>query len=208
METVSNFIFVPDNIYKVEWNILRDGHRLLEILQSVWKSCGQFKQPLRLWLHPFLLLQCCWKHRVPHATAYVQGTFVVYFNKRIPWCGGIYLVRGEINQLVVEWPGTSVEFNHSYDDFDNFNRYSCRLELRLFLYPAVQSRHIIKTIRLTRTNGLYIWVLETSTQRWDESLWMSQASVLPFFFVSPKYHFTEPGKSTPMKKQKIHNPED
>ena len=49
-----------------------------------------------------------------------------------------------------------VEFRHSYDDFDHFNRYGGRLELKLSLYSAIRTRHILQTILATRRNGQYI----------------------------------------------------
>ena len=39
--------FIPHIIQKVERNVLRNGHRLLEIRQSVLESFGRFKQPSR-----------------------------------------------------------------------------------------------------------------------------------------------------------------
>jgi len=39
--------FVPHLIQKVERNVLRNGHRLLEIRQSVLQSFGRLKQPSR-----------------------------------------------------------------------------------------------------------------------------------------------------------------
>jgi len=172
--------FVPHFIQTVERNVLRNGHRLLEIRGSVLQSFGRFKHPSRRWLHPFLLPQSCWMHWVPHATACVQGTYVVCTSKRIQWCWGTYLLRGEIKWLVVEWTGTLVEFRHSYNDFDRFISNGGRLELRLFLCSAAQTRHILQTIRATRRNGQYIWVSGTSTRRLDQSLQILQASLLPF----------------------------
>jgi hypothetical protein len=82
---------------------------------------------------------------------------------------------------VVEWIGTLVEFRHSYDDFDHFISYVGRSEVRMCLHSAVQTRQILQTIRAIRRNGQYIWVLETSTRRLDQSLQILQASLLPFF---------------------------
>jgi len=39
--------FVPHFIQKVEPNVLRNGHQLLEIRQSVLQLFGRFKQPSR-----------------------------------------------------------------------------------------------------------------------------------------------------------------
>jgi len=173
--------FLPHFIRKVERNVLRNRHRLLEIRQCVLQSFGRSKQPSRRWLHTFLLQQSWWMHWVPHATACVQGTYVECSSKGIQWCWGTYLLRGEIKWLVVEWTGTLVEFCHSYDDFDRFFSYCGGLELRFSLYSAVQTRHILQTIRATRRDGQYIWVSETSTRRLDQSLQILQASLLPFF---------------------------
>jgi hypothetical protein len=73
----------------------------------------------------------------------------------------MYLLRGEIERLVVEWTGRLVEFRYSYDDFDRSNSYGGRLERWFSLYSAVQTRHILQTIRATTRNGQYIWVLVT-----------------------------------------------
>jgi len=104
--------FVQHVIQKVERNVLRNGHRLREIPQSVLQLFGQSKPPSRQWLHTFLWPQSCWMHWVPHATACVQGTYVVWSSKGIHWCWGMYLLRGEIKRLVVEWTGTLDEFRH------------------------------------------------------------------------------------------------
>jgi len=116
---------LPHFIQKVERNVLLNGHWLVEIRQSVSQSFGWSKQPSQRWLHTFLLLQSCWMHWVPLATAWVQGTYVVCSSKGIQWCWGRYLLRGEIKRLVVEWTGTLVEFLHSYNDFDCFISYCC-----------------------------------------------------------------------------------
>jgi len=173
--------FVPHFIQKVERNVLRNGHRLLEIRQSVLQSFGRSKQPSRRWFHMFLLPQSCWMDWVPHATACGQGTYVVCSNKGIQWCRGTYLLRGEIKRMVVKWTGTLVESRHSYGDFDQLIHYGGRLELRLSLHSAVQTRHILQTIRATRRNGEYVWVSGTSTRRLDQSLQVLHASLLPFF---------------------------
>jgi len=47
--------FVPRFIQKVEWNVLCNGHRLLEIGQSVLQSFGRSKQRSQLYhrqIHP------------------------------------------------------------------------------------------------------------------------------------------------------------
>jgi len=165
----------------VEWNVLRDGHRLLDIWHSVLQSFGRSKQPSRQWLHTFLVPQFCWMHSVPHATACVQETYVLCCCKGIQWCWTMYLLRGEIKRLVVEWTGTLVKFRHSYYDVDRFISYSSRLELQLSLYLAVQTGHILQTLQGTRRNGQYIWVSETLTWRLDQSLGIFQAFLLPFF---------------------------
>jgi len=120
-------------------------------------------------------------HWVPHATACVQGTYVVCCSKGIQWCWETYLLRGEIKRLVEEWIGKLVEFHHSYDHFDCFISYGGRLEIRLSPCLAVQTRHILQTVRVTRRNGQYIWVSETSTWRLDQNLRILEASLLPFF---------------------------
>ena len=155
--------FIPHFIQNVERNVLRDGHWILEIRQSVLQTFGRSKQPSRRWLYTFVLPQSCWLHWVSHTTACIQGTYVVCSSKGIQWCWGTYLPRGEIKRPVVEWTGMLVEFCHSYDDIDLFNSYGGRLELRFSLYSAVQTRHFLQTIWVTRRNGQYIWVLETST---------------------------------------------
>jgi len=127
----------------------------------------------------FLLPQSCWMDWVPHVTAYIQGTYVVCPSKEIQWCWGTYLLKGEIKHLVVEWTGTLVELHQSYDYFDRFNSYGSRLVLCLSLYSAVQTRNVLQTIWATSRNGQYVWVLETSTQQLDQSLWILQASLLP-----------------------------
>jgi len=118
---------------------------------------------------------------VSDTTACIQGTYVVCSSKRIQWCWGTYLLRGEIKQLVVEWTGTLVQFLHSYNHFDCFNSYGGHLELGLSLYSTVQTGHISQTILATRRNGQYIWVSETSTWRLDQSLRILEASLLPLF---------------------------
>jgi len=149
--------------------------------------------------------QSWWMHWVPHATACIQGTYVASSSKGIQWCWRTYLLRGKINQLVVEWTGMLVEFRHSYDDFDHFNSYGGRLELQLSLYSAVQTRHILQTIRATRRNGQYIRISETLTQRLDQSLQIFQVSLLPFFPFVRNITLTDMEKRLPWKKQNIHN---
>jgi len=145
--------FVPDFIQRVEQNVLCDGHQLLEIRRSVFQSFGRSKQPSWWWSHTFLLPQSCWMHWVPHATACVQGTYVVCSSNGMQWCGGTNLLRGGIQRLVVEWTGTLVESRHGYNDDDNFISYGRRLELRLSHYSAVQTRHNLWTICATRSDG-------------------------------------------------------
>ena len=173
--------FVSHCIQKVEWNVVHNEHRLWEIRLNVlqlWTRSNQFS---RWWFHTFLLPQSLWMRLVPHATACIQGTYVIWSSKEIQWCWGTYRLRGVIKRLVVEWTGMLVEFRHSYDDFDHFNRYGGRLELKLSLYSAIRTRHILQTILATRRNGQYIWVSETSTQQLDQSLRIVPASLLSLF---------------------------
>jgi len=172
---------VPHFIQQVERNLLRNGHWLLEIQHSVLESCGWSIQTLRWWLHTFLLLQSCWMHWAPHATACVQGTYVVCPSNGIQGCWGTYLLRCEIKRLVVEWTGTLAQFHHGYDDFDRFISYSGCLEPPLSLYSAFETRHIVQIIQATRGNHQNIWVSETSTPSFDQSLRILQPSLLPFF---------------------------
>jgi len=144
---------VPHFIQVVERNVLPDGHWLREIGQSELQWFGRSKQPLRQQLYLVLLLQSCWMQWVPHATAWVQGTYVVCSINGIPWCWGTYLLRGPSKQLVVEWTGTLVESHHHYHDFEHLNSYVSRVELRWSLYFAVQTSHIFHTIQATRING-------------------------------------------------------
>jgi len=180
MATVNN-IALSHCIQKVEWNVLHNSHQLLEIVQSMLQSFGWSKQPSWYWLHTSLPPQFCWIHWVPHVAAWVQWIYVVCSSKGIKWSWGIYLLRGEIKGLVLEWTGTLVEFLHSYADFDHINSYGSHLELRLDCYSAVQSWHVSHTIRSTRRIGQYISVLETWTWQFDQSLRILQASLLPFF---------------------------
>jgi len=119
-------------------------------------------------------------HWVPHATACIQGKYVVCSSRGIQWCWGMYLLSGEIKRLVLERTGTWVEFCHSYNEFDSFNSYGGCLELQLSLYLSVQSKEILQTIRGTRRNSRYIWVSETSTQQLYQTLRILHASFLPF----------------------------
>jgi len=124
---------VPHYIQNLQRNVVRNGHRLFEIGQNGLQSFGQSKQPSWQWLHTLLLPQSCWMHWVLHPTACIQGTYVVCSSKEIQWCWGTYLLRGEIQRLVVEWTGTLVEFRHSYNNIDCFMSDCGRLELRLSL---------------------------------------------------------------------------
>jgi len=142
---------------------------------------GRSKQPLQWWLHSYLLSQSCWMHWDPHAGACIQGIYVICCCKGNQWCWRTYLLRGEIKQLVVKWTGTSVEFHHSYDDFDRFNSYGGCMELLLSLDSAVQTRDFLQTIQTTWMNGQHIWVSETLTWRLDQSLSILEAYQLPFF---------------------------
>jgi len=69
-----------------------------------------------------------------------------------------------MKRLVVEYTGKLVEVRHSYDDFDRFSSYGGLLQPLLSLDLAVQTRHILQTIQVTRMNGTYNGVLETSTR--------------------------------------------
>jgi len=120
-------------------------------------------------------------HWVPHVTACMQGPYVICSSKGIQWCWGMYLLRGEIKQLVVEWTGGLVGYHHSYNDFDYWNRYGGRLELRFSIYLAFQTRHMLHTIRARRRIGQYISVSETLTWQLDQSLQIIQASLLLLF---------------------------
>jgi len=173
--------FIPHLIQNVERDVLCDGYRLLEIRHSGLKSFSRSKWPSVWWLHTFLPLQCCWKDWFPHATACVQGTYVVCSRKGIQWSWGTYLLGGEIKRLVVEWTGTVVEFRNSYNNFDCFNSYDGRWELRKSLHLSVQTRHILLTITVTRRNGQYTWVSETSTCRLDRRLRILQPCLFPLF---------------------------
>jgi hypothetical protein len=78
---------------------------------------------------------------------------------------------------VVEWKGTLVEFLIRYDDFDRVFSHGGLLEQTLSFDSAVQTRHILHTIRERRRNGQYILVLETSTRWLDYNLQILQASL-------------------------------
>ena len=172
--------FVPQLIQKGVRNVLHNGHWLMELWQSVIQLFSRSKQLSQQWMHPFLLLQFCWIHWVPHATACGKGTFVLCSSKGIQWSWGTYLLRGKIKQLLVECTWMLVEFYHTYHDFDYYNRYSCLLEVQLSLYLAVQTRHIWQSIQVTRRNSQNIWLCERSTRWLDQSHRILQASLLPF----------------------------
>jgi len=93
----------------------------------------------------------------------------------------MHILRREIKRLMAEWTGTLVEYHDSYDDFDHFNSYGCRLELWLSLAWAVQMRHTLQTIWTTGWNDQYIRVSETSTWRLDQTLRAIEASMFLFF---------------------------
>ena len=173
--------FIPYLIQKAVRNVLHHGHHHLVIRQRVLQSFGRSKQPSGRDLHTFLLPQSCWMHWVAHVTDCVQGAYVICSSKGIQWCCGTYLLRGVINWLAVESTCMLVEFCHSYDDFDCFNAYGRLLELWLSLYSAVQTRHVLQNVWMTRRNGLYVWVPESSTRQLDQNLWILPACLLPFF---------------------------
>jgi len=145
--------YFPRIVRKVERNFLHSGHRLMEIGQSELPSFGRSKQPLWWWLHTFLLLQSCSICWVPHSIACVQGICVVWSSNGIQWSWGTYPLRGENEWLLVEWTCTLFEFRHSYVDFDRFNCYGSTFELRLCHYFVVQTKHTLRAIGATRTNG-------------------------------------------------------
>ena len=155
----------------IERNVLRDEHWVSEVGQSVLQLFGRSKQSSELSLDTFLLLQSCWIHWVPHVTAGVQGTYVVWSSKAIEWCWGTLLLRSDFQWLeVVEYTGKLVEFRHSCEGFDRFNCHGGYMELQLSLDLAVRTRQILQTIRATRRHDQYIAVMETSTRRSDQSL--------------------------------------
>jgi len=194
--------FIPHYIQNVECNVLHNGHRLLEIGQSVLKSFSQTQKPSRWWLHTFLLLQSCSMYCVPHATACIQGTYVICSSKGIQWCWGMYLLRGDIKRLVVEWTGMLVEFCDSYDDFDRFHSCHGRLERPSSAYLAGRTRHIIYTIRATRRNGQYLLLSEISTRQLDQSLRILQVSLLPFFPILRNITLNDMYKQLPWRNNK------
>jgi len=124
--------------------------------------------------------QSRWMRWVPRSTACIQGAYVVYSSNRIQWGGETYLLRGEMKWLVVEWPGTLVQFRHSYNNYYHFNSYGGSLELRLSLHSAVQTRDSMKTLREKRRNCKCIWVSARSTRQLHESLRIFVTSWLPF----------------------------
>jgi len=192
--------FFPHMIDNIARNVLCDGHRLVGVCQCLFQFFASSKQPSQWWLHTFLLLQSCWIHWVPHETACVQGTYVVCPSKGIQWCRGMYQLRGEIKRWVVEWTCTFVEFRHCYDEFDHFNCHGGRLEPQLSVDSAVHSRHILQTIRVTRSNWQYIWVSETSSPRLDQILRMLQSSLMPFFLFLKNITSKEKEKPMPWGK--------
>jgi len=113
--------FVPDFIQKVEWDIPGDRQWVGDTGQSVLQSFGRTKQLSWWWLHTFLSPQSCWMRWDPHATACVQGTYVICSSKGIQWCWGMYQLRCEIKWVVMEWTGTLVAFSHTYNDCDRIN---------------------------------------------------------------------------------------
>jgi len=92
----------------------------------------------------------------------------------------MYLLRGEIKQLVVQWCGTLVKNFHRYGNFDRLNCYRGHLVQWWSGYSAFQTRYILQTIRTTTRNGQYIPILETLTWRLDQSLQILEESLLPF----------------------------
>jgi len=143
---------VPYFIQKVTWNVRHDWHRLMQIRKSFLHSIGRSKQASWSWLHKFLLPQSCWMYWVPHATACVQGIYIICSSKGIQWSWGMYLLRGEIKWLVVEWTGTVVEYHHTHVDSDPFNSYGGHLDIQFSLHLAFQTEHILSTIRAKTTN--------------------------------------------------------
>jgi len=172
--------FLLHYIQKVGWNVLCNVHQLLETQQRALQWLYRSK-PSWQWLHMIHLPQSCWTHWVPHATACVQGTYVICCIKGIRWRCGMFLPRDIIIWLVVEGIRMLVEFHHWYNDFNRINSYGGRLELWLFVYLAVQTRYILQTIQVTWWNGQYIWVSEISARQFDQSLPVLHVSLLPFF---------------------------
>jgi len=118
---------------------------------------------------------------IPHVPACIQGTYVVCSRIDIQWCWGMYLLRGEIKWLVVEWSVTLIEFHQNYDDFNCFDSYSGCLECGLSNCSVVQTEHILQTIKATTNNGYCCWALDRYTAWENVSRWILQASLLSFF---------------------------
>jgi len=110
-----------------------------------------------------------------------QRTYMVYCSIGIWSCWGTYQLRSEIIYLVVEWTGTWVKYCHRHNDFDCLHIYCGPLELWLYLDLRVQTWHNLQTIYTARRNSLYIWVLNTMSWQWDQSLHMLRVLLLPFF---------------------------
>jgi hypothetical protein len=55
----------------------------------------------------------------------------------------------------MKWTGRLIEFRDSNDDFNNVISYGGRLELQLSVHSAIQTKHILPTIRATRRIGQY-----------------------------------------------------
>jgi len=199
--------FVSHFIQKVERNVLRNGHWLLESWQSLFQWFGRSKQPSQRWLHTFCLPQSSWIHWVSHATTCIQGTYVVCSSKGILWCWGTYLLRGEIKRLVAEWTDMLVELCHTCDDFDHFNSYGSRAALGATIVPLFGSSD---QTHLTNYSGDKLeWPVYLSLGNVDpvnKSKPSNPASILvSLFAVPPKYHFKGHGKRTAPKERQIHN---
>jgi len=205
--TVSNFILshiLFKRFHEMSYAMCLD---FWESGKECLKLFGRTKQSLWRWLHTFLLLQSCWMHWIPHATAWVQGTYVICCSKGNWWSWGTYLRNGEIERLVVESTGTWLEYLHRYNDLDLINSYGRRMELQLYRYLAVRTRHISQTIRATWRTGQYISVLETLTPRLDWSLRILQASLLPFFPFLRNITSKDMGKQQPNGDSSSHTPD-
>jgi len=123
-------LFVPHHIQKIIQNVLRDGHLPLEMGQGALQLFGWSKVRSQQWSHTYLLLlRSCCMHWDLYATACIQGTYVACSSKGIQWRWGMYLIRGKMRRLVVEWTGTLYKYRHSCNDFDRFNSYGGLLEL-------------------------------------------------------------------------------
>jgi len=86
-----------------------------------------------------------------------------------------------IKQLVVEYTGTLVKFRHTYNDFASLSSYNARFMLWLSFHFAFQTSHILEAILGTRRNSQDISASETLTPWLDQSLWILEASLSPFF---------------------------